>query len=235
MQNDNNNEKTNIGDKINNFIQKNRKAIFVTFIIFVLIFAGFVSYFLISESMDKKAIAEVEELNEEFARLRFFINEDFFQEDVNNLIAKLEAFVKNKRGFAGSKAWSIIANIHSDRKDWLKAEEAWVNSANVGSKTYLSPIAFFNASVAAEEQGKLDQAIIYLQQCISHNFEFPDAPRAQFNIGRLYEQLGNFQRALESYRAVLINFQWDRSDYLSSNMFIWQNLARNQIIKLELR
>jgi tetratricopeptide (TPR) repeat protein len=187
-----------------------------------------IAYLYIDEYLNKRAIAEIEELAEEFERLLINIDNDYYADDVNELLSKLKSFSANKKGFAGSKGWSLIAHIYSIREEWPQAEEFWLNSARTGDKTYLAPIAFFQAAVAAEKQNKLDKAIEYLQRSVSHGFEFPDAPRAQFNIGRLYEQLGNPAEALAAYRAVLFNYQWDSAT-------IWQDFARNQIIKLEVR
>jgi len=222
----------NAGEKVNQFIQKNRKIIFISFGIIVLLIIGFITYSVISESMNKKAIAELEELIEEYERVLFFVENDYYSSDVYYLLVSLEEFAKKTSGFPASKAWSLIADIHSIRKDWPLAEEYWLHSAKTGAKTYLGPIAYFQAAVCAEEQNKPEQAITYLQQSVSHDFEFPDAPRAQFNIGRLYEQLGDYSRALEAYRAVMLNYQWTEA---SQDMLIWQNFARNQIIKLEVR
>ncbi|MDR0465192.1 MAG: tetratricopeptide repeat protein [Treponema sp.] len=230
-----NKEKEGIGEKINDFVQRNRKGIFISLGVFVLLFAGIIAFFLISDSVNKKATSEIVELTEEYEKLRFTEGADFHSADINALLSRLEVFAGKYKGFPGSKAWSNIAHIYSGRQDWAKAEEAWLNSARAGAKTYLGPIAFFQAAVAAEEQNKPEKAIEYLQQCVSHSFEFPDAPRAQFNIGRLYEQIGNFPGALEAYRAVLINWPWERSEAIQQNMYVWQNLARNQIIKLEMR
>jgi len=228
-------EKISIGDKINDFVQKNRKGIFIVSGIIFIVFIGLIVFIVVSEQTNKKAIAEVEELSDEFNNLRFNINDNNYAAEVNTLLNKLNAFTGNKQGFAGGKAWSMIAQIHSGREEWAKAEDAWLNSARTGAKTYLGPIAFFNAAVAAEEQGKTQKAIEYFKECVSHKFEFPDAPRAQFNIGRLYEQLGNTSEALEAYRAVIINWQWDRLNMNLPNMTLWQDLARNQIIRLEVK
>ncbi|MDR0320267.1 MAG: tetratricopeptide repeat protein, partial [Treponema sp.] len=129
-------------------------------------------------------------------------------------------------GYAGSKAWSIIAQIHSRKEEWQQAEETWLKAAHKGARTYLGPIALFNAAAAAEEQGKLEQAIELLEQCLAHKFEFPAAPRAQFSIGRLNEQLGNTGAAMEAYRIVLINW---------ADMPVWQQLARSRITALEIQ
>jgi len=233
---ENNKEKTSIGDKINDFIRTRRKQIFIIFGALIVLFAGVIAYFIISDSMNKKAIAEVSDLSEEYDRCRFGgENTNFFSSEINALLEKTLSFAKNKKGFAGSKAWSIIGHIYSSREDWPRAEEAWLASARAGVKTYLGPIAYFQAASAAEEQNKFEDAINYLQLCVSHNFEFPDAPRAQFNIGRLYEKLGDYSAALNAYRAVLINWPWDRTETVDRSMLIWQNLARNQIILLEIR
>ena len=233
MQNDK--EKTGIGDRIIDFVQKNRKGIFITLSLIAVLFAGLIVFIAVSEQNNKKAIAEAEVLNDEFNDLRLDIINGEKVSEANALIEKTRNFSGNKKGFPAGKAWSIIAQIYSIREDWQQAEEAWVNCANAGAKTYLGPIAFFNAAAAAEEQGKHQKAIEYLKQCVAHKFEFPDAPRAQFNIGRLYEQLGNSSEAMEAYRTVLINWSWEQNTSGSSNVNIWQNLARNQIIKLEIK
>ena len=236
MQNDN--ENLNAGEKIINFVQKNRKAIFITLSIIVILFVGLIAFLYLSDSTNKKDIAEVEELNIRFRELfpgesAFYTVEEYSSADAETLLSDLKTFSEKRtlfgggnRGFAGSRAWSLIAQIYSGRKNWPTAEEAWLNTARIGSKTYLAPIAFFNAAAAAEEQGKLEQAIEYLQNSISHSFEFVAAPRAQFSIGRLYEQLGNFPEATEAYRAVLINWP---------NIPVFSNLARTRIIAIEVR
>jgi len=230
------NDKTGgIGDKINDFVQKNRKQIFITLGVLVVLLAGTIVFFVIKDSMDKKAIAEVHELTEKFDQLRLNGESDYFSSEMNSLLTETLEFAGKNRGFSGSKAWSIAGYIYSARENWTQAEEAWASSARTGSKTYLAPIAYFQAAVCAEAQNKLEQAIDYFQQSISHSFEFPDAPRAQFNIGRLYEELGNNSAALAAYRAVLINWPWERSETISQSLYIWQNLARNQIIKLEIQ
>ena len=220
-------ESTNIGDKINDFVQKNRKGIFFTFGIIVFLLAGIVVYLSLNDYLQKKAIAEVEELDRRFTELRSGGTvEEANADDIEALLADINAFAKNKSGFAGSKAWSIIGRIYSERKKWPEAEEAWRNAAKAGNKTYLGPAAYFNAAVAAEEQGKLEEAIELFEKCVSHKFEFPAAPRAQFAIGRLNEKLNNFPAATEAYRAVLINWP---------SITVWANLAQSRITAIEVR
>jgi tetratricopeptide (TPR) repeat protein len=217
--------KTSFGEKIISFIQRNRKGILFSVCTVFILLIGVIILVSVQDVLRKKAINEVEELNSKYEEIRYFIINDYNSSDLNELLSELDTFnKKNKKGFAGGKAWSITAQIYSAKEDWYNAEEAWLNSAKMGDKTYLAPLALFNAAVAAEELGKLEQAIVYLEKAIAHPYEFPSAPRAQFSIGRLYEQLNNYPAAAEAYRSVLINWQ---------NIPIWPHLARSRIIAIE--
>lgn len=218
-------EKVNFKDIVNDFIQRNRKVIFSITGAIVLLFAGSLVFIAVRENMNRKAIEQLEELNTRFDELRFLMTDDYYKDDIDDLLADLETFAKKNSGFPGSKGWSIIGNIYSLKEDWSMAEHAFLEAARVGNRTYLAPLSLFNAAAAAEEQGNYELAISLLQQSIAHRFEFPAAARAQFSIGRLNEQLGNNSGAIEAYREVLINYQ---------DMPVWQQLARSRIISLEI-
>jgi len=224
MQNEN--PKTTIGEKINNFIQRYKRIIIVTSISIAVLFAGLIVFLTLQDMFNKRAIAELEELSRRHDELMINAGGNYFTSDFDTLLADLNAFSKNKRGYAGGKSLSIIGLIHSVRNEWPQAETAWLSSARAGNRTYIAPMSLFNAAAAAEEQGKLEQAIELLQRSINHPFEFPAAPRAQFSIGRLYEQLNNYPAAVEAYRAVLIHWQ---------EIPVWQDLARSRIAAIEVR
>jgi tetratricopeptide (TPR) repeat protein len=239
MQNENTNE--NIADKINEFVQRNRKGIFIILGLFVVIFAGIIIYLSVSDSSQKKAIAGIEELGMKYSEIKAEAEEEIIDGEVveaseeakekkeaelDALLEDLNKFAKGKRGYAAGKAWSMIGQIYSGREDWAAAETAFLNVDKAAPKTYLAPISLFNAAAAAEEQGKIETAIEYLQRCVSHKFTFPAVPRAQFSIGRLYEQLGDFDAASTAYRAILTNWP---------NIEVWANLAQSRIIAIETR
>ncbi len=221
----NNSENTAV-DKAADFVQKHRKAIFSFLIVFVVLIAGSVVFLSLRDNFHRKAIAEVEELSSRFSELRLVLADENYAADADTLLKDLNNFVKGKSGFPGSKGWGLIAQIHSGRKQWAEAEEAWLNAAKTGKRTYLAPMSFFNAAAAAEEQGKLREAVGYLENALSNPFAFPAAPRAQFSIGRLNEQLEDFPAALTAYRAVLSNW---------SNIEVWGNLAQSRILSIEAR
>jgi tetratricopeptide (TPR) repeat protein len=227
----NNNESENKGDRINAFIQRNRKVIFLSLGVIVILLAGSVATLSISDVLRKKAIADINELTKRYETLRHEISGDSHDDesktpDTAALLEDLNNFTKGKSGFAGGKAWSIIAQIHRDRKEWAQAEDAWLNAAKASLKTYLGPVSFFNAAASAEEQGKKKQAVEHYEKSLSVSVEFPAAPHAQFAIGRLYEEMDDFPAAIEAYRLV-VN-KWP-------NITTWVNLANSRIIALETR
>ncbi|MDR1836807.1 MAG: tetratricopeptide repeat protein [Treponema sp.] len=219
-------ENVKLAEKLTDFIQRNRKGIFIITGTIIFLFAGFVVYLSVSDYLNKKYIVAVEELSGRYDEIADKIGDDPFALDIEELISDSKNFAGNKRGLPAGKAWSIAANIYSQRKEWPQSEDAWQKAAAAGNKTYLGPIALFNAAAAAQEQGKYEQAIEYLEKCVGHKFEFPSAPRAQFSIGSLYERLDNYPAALEAYREVLI--KWP-------DLPVWQQLARSRIAAIEIR
>jgi tetratricopeptide (TPR) repeat protein len=220
----NSENKINAIERLNNFGKKNRKRLFILFGVIFFLFAGFILYISSQDVFRKKAISEVEELEKRFENLRFLLSDESYSNDVSVLLSDTQNIAHKNSGYTGSKAWTIIAQIYYNRKEWKLSEDAWINASKAGVKTYLGPISLFNAAAAAEEQGKLELAVEYLEKSVSHKFEFPEAPHAQFSIGRLYEKLNNFPKAIDAYRNVLIN--WPDTP-------VWQNLARSRIIMLE--
>jgi tetratricopeptide (TPR) repeat protein len=218
------NEKLSLSEGINDFVQKNRKSIFVSLGVIVLLLAGCVAALSIMDLLRKKAISEVEALSSRYEALRFTIAEESSAADVEALLADLEAFAKKSSGYSGGRAWALAAAIRGDKKEWEQAESAWVNAADAAAKTYLGPAALFNAAVAAEEQGKNTEALDHYTKSLSLASVFPAAPRAQFSIGRLKETLNDDAAAIEAYRAVIANWPYDT---------VWTNFAHSRLVAIE--
>jgi tetratricopeptide (TPR) repeat protein len=213
-------------DKFSDFLKRHRKGIYISFGVIIVLFVGVIVYLSLNSYLQKKATAEVEELNQKYDELRLLLADEHYNDDVNALLEKLNVFVKGKSSYAGARGWTIIAQIYSGKEDWPKAEEAWRGAAKVGVKTYLAPVAFFNAAACAENQGKINEAVELLEKCVTYKFDFPAAPRAQFSIGRLNEQLGDKTAAIAAYRAILANEQWSKIE-------TWANLAQSRLIAIE--
>jgi cytochrome c-type biogenesis protein CcmH/NrfG len=217
-------EKISVYDGINNFFQKNRKAVFI-FCGAVLVFlVVFIAALGVLGVLRNRAINGVEELNRRYEALRFDIAETSKESEVTELLQELTGFAEKNSGYAGGRAWSIIGSIYADKKEWQEAEKAYARAAKAAAKTYIAPTAYFNAAAAAEEQGNTAGAIELYTKCLSLSALFPAAARAQFAIGRLKEAQDDKAAAVEAYRGVISGWPNDA---------VWTNLAYSRIVLLE--
>jgi predicted negative regulator of RcsB-dependent stress response len=216
-------EKLGLGDALADFIQKNRKGLLATLIALVALVAGFIAGFAVRNTLREKAISAVEDFSQRYDVLVIDINEPAKAEEVQAFLDEISGFAEKHSGYAGARAYSLAASVYAERKDWAQAEQAYTSSAKKAGKSYLSPVSYFNAAVAAEERGDLGQAISLYAESVAHGSDFPGAARAQFAIGRLQESLGDTQAALEAYRR--IPEKWESES-------TWINLAQSRIILL---
>jgi len=233
-----NENKAPIGQRVTEFIQRNRKAISVAAIAVVLVMIGSVVALVVTDMARVRAIAAVEELGVRYEALSGFISgevadaEDGDENGAANdeaaelaeLIADLRSFASGRSGYAGGRAWSMLGSIYGRQGEWADAEAAWLAAARATARSYMAPIALFNAGAAAEEQGRLEEAIQHYQGSVSAPAGFFAAPRAQFSIGRLWEALGDTDAAIQAYRDVIFGWPHDAT---------WTNLAHSRIIALE--
>jgi len=221
-------EKTNINDHVNEFIQKHRKPLIFSLIGIVGVVVVLIAVFTIRDTMISRAFSRVDEFERRYQTIKDSYSEEqaetiLWSQDMDTLMDELAQFVKRTSGFAGARAYALYALIFEDQLDWAAAESAWVNAAKTASKTYFAPVAYFNAAVAAEEQGNQERALELYDQALGFGIQFPAAPRAQFSIGRIYESMGDQFAAITAYQA-LVN--------LGSQDQIWVNLAHSRILVL---
>lgn len=216
-------EKEGISDALADFLQRNRKTLIISAAAALIIVAGLIAALGVRNVLRTEAVKAVEALTERYEALRFNINDSSKAEDVGALLADLGVFAEKNSAYAGFRSYALIGSIHGDQKNWPEAEQAWLNAAKKGAKTYFVPVALYNAAIAAEESGNLEAAIGHLQEALVHKDDFPAAARAQFAIGRLEEARGRKEEAIEAYRQVIENWP---------NETDWTNLANSKILVL---
>jgi tetratricopeptide (TPR) repeat protein len=221
-------EKLNIGGALNDFIQRNRKGLFISMAAIVVIVIGFAVFVSVMDKVQSGALSKAEDFKRRYEALRIYTNSEDpdaagKQEEISALEAELKAFEETNSGYALAMAYAISAGIAGDRKNWAEAESAWVSAAAAARKSYFAPIALFNAAASAENQNSNDRAIELYNQALEFGDRFPEAPRAQFAVGRIMEIQGKKDEALEAYRA--LTGKWP-------NDSLWANLAQSRILAL---
>ena len=210
-------EKTDISERINDFIQKRRKILIISLASVIVTVIVLVTVFTIRDHLHSQALSKVEEFNRRY--------EDIWYEDWDAFLLELNQFANRNNGYAAARAFAISANIYENQNNWAEAENAWVNAARAATGTYFSPVGFFNAAVAAEEQGNIDRAIELYTEALEYQNIFPAAPRTQFSIGRLQESQGNRAAALISYMTLVSRWPNDQ---------VWASLAQSRIVLLSI-
>jgi len=224
-------EAVTIGEQVADFIQKNRKILFIGLIAIVVVLAGFITVVTVREKLQERALSQVEEYGRYYEAIRMDPDGDYSDDpyivsrmgEIAVLLVNIEGFAATNSGFAAARAYNLAANIHWDQGNRDEAERAWLDAAKAAGKTYLAPVSYYNAAVVAEERGDIETAIAHYQRALEHGKVFPSAVRAQFSIGRLEESRNRKDAALEAYRNVLNNWPNDP---------LWPNLAQSRILAL---
>ena len=222
------NDELGVNDKLNEFVQKNRKGLVLGLIAIVVILIGFGVGFSLKEKIATESFSKLDAFGQRYDDLKAYIGSEepdavAKQTDIGALLDDLAAFEKKTTGFAAAKAYSISADIYAGEKKWAEAGDAWSASAKAAAKTYLAPVSVFNAAVAAEEQGNTQSAIDLYTQALNYGDSFPDAARAQFAIGRLQESNSNKDAAIEAYKNLVAKWPYDP---------LWANLAQSRMMVL---
>jgi tetratricopeptide (TPR) repeat protein len=216
-------EYTSTSDKVAGFIRKNRIPLFALMFLAAAGTLGSVLFFSIRNGMQKRAVATLEVFAKRTGDLGD-LTDPAKSMEVQSLLTEITAFASGSFGYASAKAYSMTADMYASMEKWKEAEEAWVLSARKAADIYLAPLSLYNAAAAAEEQGDAGRALDYYRQSLEFAGNFPAAPRARFNIGRIQETRGNKEAAAEAYRELIEQSPSDSS---------WVKLAQSRMIYLE--
>jgi tetratricopeptide (TPR) repeat protein len=214
-------------DRLVNFIQRNRKILAGILGIVVLGLIILAIGINVNEQQHAKAIEQVEGFSERYDTIRSESDETKHQEAITTLLKEVEHFASTHSGYAGGKAYSIVASIHVDRKEWLEAEKAWIAAKEKVPASYFAPVALYNAATTAEERGDIDRAIeLYTEITTEYQNQntFPLMPRVYLAIGRLEETRKNNSAAIAAYQKIVEKWPDDS----------WTKIANSRILYLSL-
>lgn len=218
-------EKVKLSIRMNDFLRINRKPIFVVLIVVIATVVGLGVFTSIQKSLASNAAAMYEALNTKYTEWQSETVEDAKLTKGNGVLTDIENLLKKyKSSYSAQKALLLKAELLSARKDFKGAEEAYLLLAKNYSKSFLAPTALINAAAMAEEGGNKDNALKLLQQAET---EFkPDTigiNRALFNIGRIFEEMKQFENASGAYSKLIVKGMDDD----------WTKLAHDRIIFLK--
>ena len=216
-------DELSVGDKLTNFIQHNKRIFTFSIIAISACLVIFVASYIISTKLHEKSLVEIEKLYSDYSNLKNDgLSSSGNEEVIKSQIQTLSEFGRKNSGYAGARAYAILGELHSERKEWPEAEDAWTHAADKAPKIYLAPVSLFNAALAAEEQGRNESALKLYDRVLNYESSFPGAPRACFSTGRIHEEMKNTDAALRAYQSVVE--KWPSSP--------WAKYSQSRIISI---
>jgi tetratricopeptide (TPR) repeat protein len=218
-------EKKSFSEKLSDFLRANRVTLFV---ILGAVLVAVASVAIVSGVKSSQANASSSRIDALSADLSTWSSEQDAAKKAELeklLVSNLtEVTTKWPRQFAAARAYSLLARIAEQNKDWTSAEKDWMAVADKFSSTYLAPIALQNAAVAAEERGANDIAIAHYKAFTEkYKGKSVGLPHAYFSMGRLAEDSKDYASALTSYEKLVSTYPDDD----------WTKLAKDRIIFLK--
>ncbi|WP_319561609.1 tetratricopeptide repeat protein [Marispirochaeta sp.] len=218
-----NQEKLKLGARIAQWIQKRKKVLLIALagILTILLVLGILNG--ISSAKSKKAIASLIEFEEIYSQWNNAATEKrrSIGEDVEQIFSEIE---KDYSGtYAHQRGLFMMGDFYYKNEEWANSSEKYLALAAQYERSYLAPIALYNAAAAFEELGEIEKARENYRRISS---EYPNtalAPRSIFSFGRLEEQKSE-DDAVNAYNELI-------ERYPQSN---WTKLARSRIIELNI-
>lgn len=219
-------EKLSTSEKLEQFLQKNRKPLLISVSVIVL---GLIVFGIVTTVQSRRMTDFTERV--ETVQQRF--NQEYTSADADErdaISAELQSDLADilgsvRRGYPALRALMISGELAYQEERFADAKEYFLKAADEYSRTYLAPVALMNAAVTSEKLEDIDRSIELFQRIVdSYSDTFQGAPRALLNIGRLYETQENIDAAVIAYEQIT-------EDYAGSE---WAKLARTRLIQIEI-
>jgi len=209
-------------ERLTDFLRRSRVALLVVAAIFVvaLVSAGVVS--AVRQDRLAKSSAAMDSLDAAYDDW-LALAEDARPSASASLLADAAAVAEGYDGmYAELRAHLVQARVHYILKDYASAEKAFLAVTDADPDSHLALVSLANASAMAEERGDKEAALAHLSRAEKDYPAAAGLARIRFNIGRIYEETKQYDKAMSAYGALAA--LPEESD--------WTKLARDRIIYL---
>ena len=190
--------------KLNDFLAKyQRLVIIVAVAIVVVIIAVCVAVSVVQSNVDSKfnALADLEGQFETFYGMdsesdEYAAASSEFHADADALIASA-----GLDSYPGAKAALLVGDLAFNNGDYQAAADSYASVAAEQGDTYLGALAMMNEAAAYENLGDHTLALeLYNSVFDTFGQDSPYAPKALFNVGRIYAEQGNTELARAAFQ-----------------------------------
>lgn len=198
--------------QVSGFFQKNRMVVIIVAAVLVVgLIAAIITVNAVSSARDKAQI-KISELEQEYGNL--LAEEDA---DWSALETELASMVKGS-SYASVKASYLLGLVYYDQEKYADAQAAFQKAYSLNTKIYLASMSLVNAAACAEAQGDTAKALELYNQVYNDYQESGVAPKALFNVARIYMQQGNDQLAKATFQQVADYYPSSEYGLLAKNI-----------------
>jgi TolA-binding protein len=218
-------EKPRFRDQVANFLNRFRMVFLGIGVALLVIVAVILVATEVQKSRIEAGALAQESLEKDFSAWRTEKDEKKKADLEKKTLDSIKAITTGYGGtFAEQRSLDLEASIAYEKKEFEKAAERWTSLADRFPRSYLAPLALYNAAAAWEEKGERAKARASFERVLkTYESEYADIPMVLFSLARLQEEENQPEKAAEFYNQLL-----DR--YSSSS---WTKLARDRIIYLK--
>lgn len=181
---------------VSNFFSKNRLIITIAI---AAIIVGIGVAVIIVNSTNKAKLNDQLQVAELESRYIDALSEE--EPDWTVLVNDLKANIKGS-SYPSVKSAYLLGLSYYQMADYAAAQSAFEQVYSLNKSIYLASEALCNAAACAEAQENTARALELYNQVYSDYPESGVAPKALFNVGRLYLQMGNTQLAQTTFAQV---------------------------------
>ena len=192
-----------VESRLTDFLQRNQKMIIVVAVaIVVVIIAVCIAVSVMQGNADKKfdALADLEAQRASFYSLD--AESDEYASAYADFSASADELIASSGldSYPGAKAELLLGDIAFDAQDYQTAADSYASVAAVQGDTYLGQLAMMNEAACYENLGDQTLALeLYNEVFDTYGEGSPYAPKALFNAGRLYQELGDTELAKATF------------------------------------
>ena len=198
---------------VSNFFQKNKILVIIIIAVVVVGIIAAIVALNISANAKEKAQLKVAELENRYAEVLAQETPDW-----TALVVDLKANIKGG-SYPSVKSAYLLGLAYYQQDDYANAQSAFEQAYNLNKDIYLASEALANAAACADAQGNTSRALELYNQIYNDYPESGSAPKALFNVARIYYQMDNIQLAQATFAQV--------ADYYPNSEYgkLAQNLA----------
>ena len=205
------------------FLSRNWKFTTLFFVALVVIMTGILILNFVLENRKEKSEILAEDIQNAYTEWLQDSPEERDPAELEKLM--VGALDEYPRHFAAQRALFTRGLMALENEEWEEAASAFESVAKRWKNSYLAPVSLYNAGVAKEESGAIDDATRYWSRLVENYTEVsPDVPEALFNLGRLAEtHADDTEKALSHYYELTTRFPNSR----------WTDLSKTRILIIE--